>query len=225
MESCKVVPSKCTRKFLRMLSTRDHPNASTWPNESSTLFKVQMYSPLLNLDSEDALKWGFWAWIWLRQKCEPAKNISHIRVLFILFLGPICAYFKGPMSVLVDSLDVTYEPHLRFLRAGVTYWVLVEILSVWVLHLIQAFQCTLDMSATPDPSFPVYTRYECYTWSKISSVGPHTKHRWRFSECFGGESPSVFGAGQVLAELLEVKRCGPGGCGVSLAFSRAPWLA
>jgi hypothetical protein len=56
MESCKVVPSKCTRKFLRMLSTRDHPNASTWPNESSTLFKVQMYGTLLNLDSEDALK-------------------------------------------------------------------------------------------------------------------------------------------------------------------------
>jgi hypothetical protein len=69
------------------------------------------------------------------------------RLLITTRLDQSVHVLRGPMSVLVDSLDVTYEPHPRFLSAGShteRWW-------RWVLHLIQAFQCTLDMSATPDP--------------------------------------------------------------------------
>ncbi len=88
----------------------------------------------------------------------------------------MCAYFKGPMSVLVDSLDVTYEPHPRFLSAG--------------SHTERWWRCS---------------QYECYTWSKISSVGPHTKHRWRFSECFRGsprDSGVAWGEKGVVPEIV-----------------------
>jgi hypothetical protein len=114
------------------------------------------------------------------------------RLIIATHLDPICSYFKGSHECSSGFTGCDLWTSSKISKCRVTYWALVEMLSVWVLHLIQAFQCTLDMSATPDPRFPVYTRYECYTWSKISSVGPHAKHRWRFSECFWG-SPSASG--------------------------------